>query len=59
MKRKTVDTRDSYRNNWIVTNSLDNGDQVVVTGLQAVQVGGAKPLPWRGFDRKQCLPGIR
>jgi len=48
VKRKTVDTRDSYRNNWIVTNGLDNGDQVVVTGLQAVQVGGqAKPVPWQ------------
>ncbi|MFK4446156.1 membrane fusion protein (multidrug efflux system) [Caballeronia udeis] len=48
VKRKTVETRDSYRNNWIVTNGLDNGDQVVVTGLQAVQVGGqAKPVPWQ------------
>jgi membrane fusion protein (multidrug efflux system) len=48
VKRKTVDTRDSYRNNWIVTNGLDNGDQVVVTGLQAVEVGGqAKPVPWQ------------
>lgn len=47
-QRKDVDATDSYRNAWIVTNGLAQGDQVIVTGLQSVQEGAAvKTSPWQ------------
>jgi membrane fusion protein (multidrug efflux system) len=46
--RKDVSASDSQGNNWIVTNGLANGDQVIVSGLQAVHEGGqAKAGPWQ------------
>jgi membrane fusion protein (multidrug efflux system) len=45
--RKDVQTTDSYANDWIVTSGLTDGDQVVVSGVQAVHVGAlAKTSPW-------------
>jgi membrane fusion protein (multidrug efflux system) len=34
--------------NWVVTNGLATGDQVIASGLQAVQPGApAKASPWQ------------
>ena len=40
---------DSMRgNDWVVTNGLDAGDQVIVSGIQAVKAGApAKATPWK------------
>lgn len=40
---------DSMRgNDWVVTNGLDAGDQVIVSGIQAVKPGApAKASPWK------------
>ena len=44
--RKNVNAGDSYGNNWIVTNGLQPGDQVIVSGLQVAREGGqAKGVP--------------
>jgi membrane fusion protein, multidrug efflux system len=46
--RRDVSASDSQGNDWIVTGGLVNGDQVIVSGLQAVQEGGqAKAGPWQ------------
>jgi membrane fusion protein (multidrug efflux system) len=46
--RKDVSATDDYGADWIVTSGLANGDQVIVSGLQAVQEGGlAKASPWQ------------
>ncbi len=46
--RKDVSATDSHGNDWIVTSGLGEGDQVIVSGLQAVQEGGqAKAAPWQ------------
>ncbi len=46
--RKDVNASDSHGTDWIVTSGLSDGDQVIVSGLQAVQVGGqAKVSPWQ------------
>ena len=46
--RKNVTASESSENDWIVTSGLDSGDQVIVTGLQAVHEGGqAKAAPWQ------------
>jgi membrane fusion protein, multidrug efflux system len=46
--RKDVSATDSQGANWIVTGGIANGDQVIVSGLQAVQEGGqAKASPWQ------------
>jgi membrane fusion protein, multidrug efflux system len=46
--RKNVTTGESYGNDWIVTGGLENGDQVIVAGLQGAREGGqAKASPWQ------------
>lgn len=46
--RKDVNASNSYESNWIVTSGLNNGDQVIVTGLQGAKEGGsAKATPWQ------------
>ena len=46
--RKNVTTSESYGNDWIVTGGLENGDQVIVAGLQGAREGGqAKAAPWQ------------
>ncbi len=46
--RKDVTATDSHGTDWIVTSGLGEGDQVIVSGLQAVQEGGqAKATPWQ------------
>jgi membrane fusion protein, multidrug efflux system len=46
--RKDVATTDSYNNNWIITNGLKDGDQVLVTGLQSVHEGAeVKATAWQ------------
>ncbi|WP_242112875.1 efflux RND transporter periplasmic adaptor subunit [Luteimonas aquatica] len=54
--RKNIDAERSQGANWIVTKGVAEGDQVIVSGLQAVgmaeQMGGGKPVkvqatPWQ------------
>jgi membrane fusion protein (multidrug efflux system) len=46
--RKNVAASDTSGNNWVVTNGLQAGDQVVVSGLQRVKEGApAKAAPWQ------------
>jgi membrane fusion protein, multidrug efflux system len=46
--RKDVTTSESYGNDWIVTGGLENGDQVIVAGLQGAREGGqAEAVPWQ------------
>src|SRR5271156_6366063 len=46
--RKNVTTGESYGNDWIVTDGLESGDQVIVAGLQGAREGGqAKAVPWQ------------
>jgi membrane fusion protein, multidrug efflux system len=46
--RKDVSANDSSGNDWIVTNGLAAGDQVIVSGLQSTHEGGqAKANPWQ------------
>ncbi len=46
--RRNVTTAESYGNDWIVTDGLASGDQVIVAGLQGVHEGGpAKAVPWQ------------
>ncbi|HEX7816429.1 efflux RND transporter periplasmic adaptor subunit [Dyella sp.] len=47
VQRKNVTANNTNGNNWIVTSGLNAGDQVIVSGLQAVQPGApVKPTPW-------------
>ena len=39
--RKDVTTSESDGNDWIVTSGLENGDRVIVAGLQGAKEGGA------------------
>ena len=46
--RKDVTADNMRAGNWIVTNGLSTGDQVIVSGLQTVQPGApAKASPWQ------------
>lgn len=46
--RKNVTADNMRAGNWIVTNGLSAGDQVIVSGLQTVQPGApAKASPWQ------------
>lgn len=46
--RKNVVTSENRGNDWIVTDGLDNGDQVIVAGLQSAHEGGqAQAVPWQ------------
>ncbi len=46
--RKNVTADNMSAGNWIVTNGLSTGDQVIVSGLQTVQPGApAKASPWQ------------
>jgi membrane fusion protein, multidrug efflux system len=46
--RKDITTSESYGNDWIVTDGLESGDQVIVAGLQGAREGGqAKAVPWQ------------
>jgi membrane fusion protein (multidrug efflux system) len=47
VQRKDVTANDLSNGNWIVTGGLAAGDQVIVSGIQAVQQGApAKASPW-------------
>jgi membrane fusion protein (multidrug efflux system) len=46
--RKNVITGESRGNDWVVTDGLQSGDQVIVAGLQGAKEGGqAKASPWQ------------
>jgi membrane fusion protein (multidrug efflux system) len=46
--RKNVTTTDMRNGNWVVSEGLAAGDQVVVSGVQKVKAGApAKPTPWK------------
>lgn len=48
VKRKNITTADMRDGNWVVTDGLAAGDQVVVSGLQRVKDGEpAKASPWK------------
>jgi membrane fusion protein, multidrug efflux system len=45
--QKRVMSENSLGNNWVVTSGLNPGDQVIVSGIQAVKAGApAKATPW-------------
>ena len=45
---RNVTTNDTQGVDWVITSGLDVGDQVIVSGLQAVQIGApAKAEPWQ------------
>lgn len=57
--RKDVETRDSDgNNNWIITNGLAAGDEVIVTGLQSVHEGvTVKASAWQpGSTQAGAVP---
>jgi len=46
--RKNVTTSESNGDDWIVTDGLESGDQVIVAGLQGAHEGGqAKAVAWQ------------
>jgi len=46
--RKDVQANDSLGNDWIVTQGLQNGDAVIVSGVQSAREGSpAKAVPWQ------------
>jgi membrane fusion protein, multidrug efflux system len=46
--RRDVTTTDSQDTDWIVTQGLENGDQVIVSGLQIAHEGAqVKATPWQ------------
>lgn len=46
VSRRSVETQGMTDTEWIVTGDLEQGDQVIVEGLQKVQIGSAaKPVP--------------
>ena len=46
--RKDVTTVDMREGNWVISDGLQTGDQVVVSGIQRVKAGApAKPTPWQ------------
>ncbi|MCW0203276.1 MAG: efflux RND transporter periplasmic adaptor subunit [Rhodanobacter thiooxydans] len=48
VKRKNVTTTDMRDGNWVVSDGLAAGDQVIMSGLQKVKDGApAKPTPWK------------
>ncbi|WP_266182657.1 efflux RND transporter periplasmic adaptor subunit [Dyella humicola] len=54
--RKDVTASDTSGTSWVVTNGLQAGDQVVVSGLQRVKEGApAKAAPWQP---DQGAPGV-
>ena len=58
--RKNVVTDRNSGSNWIVTGGLDAGDQVIVSGVQAVQPGApAKATPWDPNQPKTQAPGAQ
>lgn len=51
--RKDVEADRSQGSNWVVTQGLSAGDQVIVSGLQKAQPGQpAKPTPWQRDGEK-------
>ncbi|MEY2114629.1 MULTISPECIES: efflux RND transporter periplasmic adaptor subunit [Rhodanobacter] len=48
VKRKSVTTTDMRDGNWVVSDGLAAGDQIIVSGLQKVKDGApAKSTPWK------------
>jgi membrane fusion protein (multidrug efflux system) len=48
---RPVKTDGAYGNNWIISNGLNEGDQVIVEGLQKAKPGATvKPQPWQRPD---------
>ncbi|WP_109481603.1 efflux RND transporter periplasmic adaptor subunit [Paraburkholderia sp. C35] len=46
--RKDVETRNSLGNNWIVTHGLNDGDEIIVEGVQKAHEGApVKPVAWQ------------
>ncbi|MDE1894235.1 MAG: efflux RND transporter periplasmic adaptor subunit [Xanthomonadaceae bacterium] len=58
--RKNVGTGDMVGGNWVITEGLAAGDQVIVSGLQKVKVGAlAKASPWQpDAGNSSAAPGI-
>jgi membrane fusion protein, multidrug efflux system len=55
--RRNVNTSDSYGNDWIVTGGLTNGDQVIVSGLQAAREGNqVKASPRQSPPAAAAMP---
>jgi membrane fusion protein (multidrug efflux system) len=56
--RKPVTAENFNEGNWVVTDGLTSGDQVIVSGLQAVQPGKpAKASPWQPDQQKPGAQG--
>lgn len=56
--RKNVVTGDARDGQWLVTEGLAAGDQVIVAGLQKVQEGApAKAVPWKPEPAQNGAPG--
>ena len=56
--RRNVTTSESHGNDWIITGGLENGDQVIVAGLQGAREGGqVKAAPWQSPPLTGSPPG--
>ena len=56
--RRNVTTSESHGNDWIVTGGLENGDRVIVAGLQGAREGGkVKAVPWQSPALTASPPG--
>ncbi|MBS1174614.1 MAG: efflux system, rane fusion protein CmeA [Burkholderiaceae bacterium] len=56
---KTITIAQSQGNNWVVTGGLNAGDQVIVDGMSAVQMVGAKKVqakPWQPESSQNPAP---
>jgi membrane fusion protein (multidrug efflux system) len=48
VERKDVTTTNMTRSDWVITDGIRTGDQVIVSGIQNVKAGEpAKPSPWQ------------
>ena len=57
VRRENVTTSESYGNDWVVTGGLENGDRVIVDGLQGAHEGGeVKAAPWQSPLLTSSLP---
>jgi len=56
--RRDITATDSQGTNWIVTQGLENGDQVIVSGLQIAHEGApVKASPWQPPASSAPAPG--
>ena len=57
---KTIHIVQSQGNNWVVNGGLNVGDQVIVNGMEMVQMSGAKKVqtkPWQPEEQNPAAPG--